>query len=1026
MPDCLDPDCQALGATACPENTIALCTDGIDNDGDGLPDCLDPDCQALGANTCPENTIILCNDGIDNDGDGLPDCQDPDCLALTGACTENTPALCSDGIDNDGDGLIDCADGDCAGLGNITAQDDDFSTCPGLPIQGYLGGNDIINGRVVYTLQTPSPNGLAIVEPDGSFSFAAFSADCSMEQFTYEVCDALTNCCASATVNIHFSDNQIPTLINIPDDVSIHCDEVVPTAALVSAFDNCPELEVELREENTRGEDGCALYNYEITRIWTASDICGNQTIDSQKLIIQDITTPDIFRIYTLPNGKRLVAGVMENMTHRWKTVSLPIDFPTTPLIFSQVISTEEASPVTTRIRGISPSQFEMKLQEEEGNDGLHSEEQVAWIALEAGVQLDGYQLEASNITVDHSWVNTLFSTPFDATPTIFSNMQSILDTDPATMRHRNASRTRVQLRVEEETSVNSNTSHQAENVALLAIENIGTITDEKGAVIGEVGNINIDDQWSTITTQNTYHNPVIIANCLSANNTTPATVRLRNVRANSFDIRVEEWEYADGVHPLETVSYMVIEGSVPLESSIICDIGTDNLTLGEDWVALDNCDINVSLNYSERDSASGAINYIIRTWSAMDECGNDISYSQVVECQGVALRVNAVLQGALLGSDEPGLMRDDLRKKGLIPLEEPYSDLPYFEHKGEGGGEKLDTSMLLIDGANGIVDWVFVELRDGENRNRVVATQAALIQCDGDIMDVNGSTELHFHNIPIGNYYVGFRHRNHLGSISSRPYVFTPAQIPFVDFTYAFTPVSGQFPNVEVDDTKALWSGDLNGDGRVILQGPANDRFDMFLQVITDSKNQNILTNFISEGYTSNDFNLDGEVVYQGPNNEQSSLLFNTTLRHPDNQNRLANYIIQVEDKTAESDANASSIEGGGNNSNIDIIPAISSPYFNVFSCYIGTVGELAQSARFGYEANNLISGIIQTNEINNNGILPLVLNLGQNSNIVWSENTYSTNINYVWKLRIDGKTKTANIRSSDKLITPHNQCPN
>jgi len=56
----------------------------------------------------PEN----CSDGRDNDHDGVADCMDPDCVgdpACTsggGGGTEN----CCDGIDNDGDWLVDCID----------------------------------------------------------------------------------------------------------------------------------------------------------------------------------------------------------------------------------------------------------------------------------------------------------------------------------------------------------------------------------------------------------------------------------------------------------------------------------------------------------------------------------------------------------------------------------------------------------------------------------------------------------------------------------------------------------------------------------------------------------------------------------------------------------------------------------------------------------------------------------------------------------------------------------------------------
>ncbi|MGR3310440.1 MAG: SBBP repeat-containing protein, partial [Candidatus Brocadiales bacterium] len=91
--DCNDTDC--------PPCTPEACNDGIDNDGDGLVDLDDPDCD--GFVPSPE----VCDDGVDNDGDGLTDLDDPDCGG-------STPGeICDDGVDNDGDGLTDCLDPDC-------------------------------------------------------------------------------------------------------------------------------------------------------------------------------------------------------------------------------------------------------------------------------------------------------------------------------------------------------------------------------------------------------------------------------------------------------------------------------------------------------------------------------------------------------------------------------------------------------------------------------------------------------------------------------------------------------------------------------------------------------------------------------------------------------------------------------------------------------------------------------------------------------------------------------------------------
>ncbi len=124
--DCDDSGCAEFAFCQAPEegkeNTLAACQDQEDNDGDGKTDCDDSECQAFSlcqkAEEGKENTLIACQDGEDNDGDGKKDCEDPDCQAFS-ACAkndksgENTVETCIDGEDNDKDGKIDCADEGC-------------------------------------------------------------------------------------------------------------------------------------------------------------------------------------------------------------------------------------------------------------------------------------------------------------------------------------------------------------------------------------------------------------------------------------------------------------------------------------------------------------------------------------------------------------------------------------------------------------------------------------------------------------------------------------------------------------------------------------------------------------------------------------------------------------------------------------------------------------------------------------------------------------------------------------------------
>ncbi len=777
----------------------------------------------------------------------------------------------------------------------IVAVNDSFSLCPGANISNTVAENDSNLTNATFNVLGQPLYGGVVLELTGAFTYTATTAICGTDEFSYQVCDPSATCCATAIVYLTFEDTSIPTLVNVPENDTISCDEEIPLAPQVFAFDNCPSIGIDVTEESTKGEDGCSQYDYTITRTWTATDQCGNSTSASQIVDVQDVVAPDIFRIYTLPNGKKMVAGVMEMVGKNWKTVNLPIDFATQPIILHQVVTTNDGTPIVSQIRNSSVSQFELRIQEEENNDNLHARESVAWIAMEPGLQTTDYQLEMESLLLSDVPQGVTFSNAFTSIPTLFTSAQTTNETDPFFLRNDGLTNTGVALNIQEEASKDAELTHANEKIGFLAIEDIGNLKDKQGILMGEVGTISINNTWTTVPLNNDYHNPVIIANNRNNSSGESATVRVRNVGLNSFEVSLEEWDYLDGIHANETVPYMVIEGSIPLESPGYCDTGTDNLEVGTDFKAVDNCDISVVINYTEVAAFIGAKKVIQRTWAAEDECGNAVTYTQEITCEGVSLRMKSVLQGAMLNNRIEGLMRDDLRRKGLLPLEEPYSKMNRFLHVNAGGGEITDTALFEIEGVNAIVDWVFLELRDPNDIDNVIATKSALLQSDGDIISVEGDSILHFTDTPVGDYYIAVRHRNHLGIISLNPYTFSPTLIPLVDFTFTFTPVVGANATIEMDDLKSQWAGDLNGDGKVIYQGPNNDIFYMFLQILLDEDNKEFLTNFISNGYTPNDFNLDGTVIYQGPNNDKANLLFNTILNHPDNPQKFSNFIIHV-----------------------------------------------------------------------------------------------------------------------------------
>lgn len=217
------------------------------------------------------------------------------------------------------------------------------------------------------------------------------------------------------------------------------------------------------------------------------------------------------------------------------------------------------------------------------------------------------------------------------------------------------------------------------------------------------------------------------------------------------------------------------------------------------------------------------------------------------------------------------GLMNDDLRVAGLIPILEPYTGLGYSHFNG-GGGETLSSSVLTVTGSNAIVDWVFLELRDALNPAIVIATRSALLQRDGDIVDIDGLSEVDF-NLAAGSYYVAIRHRNHLSVMTAQAQDFSTGMGMTIDFTQSAQSTYGLNATKEQSGINMLWSGNGNSDSKVTFQGSGSDILTITNTVFSDPSNAAFQLSFPSMGYHIGDYNLDGTVIYQGSGSDILSI---------------------------------------------------------------------------------------------------------------------------------------------------------
>ncbi|MFN4086517.1 MAG: thrombospondin type 3 repeat-containing protein [Spirosomataceae bacterium] len=243
-------------------------------------------------------------------------------------------------------------------------------------------------------------------------------------------------------------------------------------------------------------------------------------------------------------------------------------------------------------------------------------------------------------------------------------------------------------------------------------------------------------------------------------------------------------------------------------------------------------------------------------------------------------------LQGALYGVLTPEtLMRDDLRTKGLLPSTSPYGYLSPITATGS-----IAPSVLTVTGADAIVDWVFVELRSASDNKIIVDSRAALVQRDGDIVDLDGVSPVTFGSAEaVASYFVSVRHRNHLGVMSESALSFGLTPL-VVDFRSPSTPTfrintSAQNQSqVVVDQGRALWAGNANQNNEIIYQGTGNDVNVIFLIVINSTANVFVTPFFKLREYNRGDINLDGEVVAQGTGNDVEFIYNNIIKNHPGN----------------------------------------------------------------------------------------------------------------------------------------------
>ena len=219
---------------------------------------------ASATDNCDQNVVVTYDGETRTDGE----CEGSYTLTRTWTATDNC------GNETSASQTITVSDNTAPELtvpANVTAE------CSSIPEVGTASATDNCDQNVVVTYDGETRTD---GECEGSYTLTR----------TWTATDNCGNE-TSASQTITVSDNTAPEL-TVPANVTAECSSI-PEVGTASATDNCDENVVVTYDGETRTDGECEG-SYTLTRTWTATDNCGNETSASQTITVSDNTAPEL------------------------------------------------------------------------------------------------------------------------------------------------------------------------------------------------------------------------------------------------------------------------------------------------------------------------------------------------------------------------------------------------------------------------------------------------------------------------------------------------------------------------------------------------------------------------------------------------------------------------------------------------------------------------------------------------------------------------------------------------------------
>jgi hypothetical protein len=177
---------------------------------------------------------------------------------------------------------------------------------------------------------------------------------------------------------------------------------------------------------------------------------------------------------YRLADGTMVAAGKFASLTTTMSgTQYFSQSFNVEPVLVATVESFAGAGTIAVRLDNITATGFDFRLQEQEKNTQYHVSEDIAYIAWEpsSGV-IDGiiYEVGLTGAALNHEWYTLVFNESFSQPPFLLADMQTTNGINTSSLRHRNKDEFSIDIKVQEETSLDAETWHVGETVGYLGL----------------------------------------------------------------------------------------------------------------------------------------------------------------------------------------------------------------------------------------------------------------------------------------------------------------------------------------------------------------------------------------------------------------------------------------------------------------------------------------------------------------------------------------------------------------------------